>query len=146
MAVLRYLLLMIFLSPTAIAAGGVSVSNAWINEAPPGAGVLAGYLTIVNNSVTDKELVDAGSEMFEKIEFHLTTMDSGVASMRRQDLINIPAGTTFRFEPGAYHLMLFRPLRQLQAGDIVTLELAFAGGENIQVDAVVKRGHTGHSH
>ena len=84
-------------------------------------------------------LSGAKSTNFEKIEFHLTVMKDGVASMHRQDDITIPAHSNFSFSPGKYHLMLFNPVQAVKNGDSVPLDLLFSNGETLTVEAEVKR-------
>lgn len=146
MCYLRYSVLFMLFSHTIGAAAEISINNAWINEAPPGVKVLAAYMTIVNNGTEEIRLVKADSNMFEKIEFHVTQMNDGVASMHRQDSISIPDRSSFSFSPGGYHLMLFNPGSQLRSGDIVPVELTFSNGVILQVEAGVRRGEIEHSH
>lgn len=141
-----FLIVLFLFSRMAIAADDISVSGAWINAAPPGVNVLAGYLTIDNNSNSETRLVSAVSEQFGRIEFHSTQMHDGVASMQRHDTITIPAGTSFSFTPGGYHLMLFNPVAPMHDGDVVPVELVFANGTVINTEINVRRGNSGHSH
>lgn len=138
---------MVLFSQSVIATDEISVSNAWINEAPPGVRVLAAYLTISNEGTADIDLTGVASEVFAKVEMHMTKMENGVASMHRQKRINIPAGSSFSFSPGGYHLMLFNPLTSMQSDAMVPLDLTFSNGHTLRVHAVVRRGddHV-HSH
>ena len=116
------------------------ISNAWINEAPPGVNMMGGYLSISNNTSHALVLISATSPCFEKIEFHVTEIKDGLSAMRRQEAISIPAGTDFSFTPGHYHLMLINKTRMLAAGDTVPLTLHFAEGKPLQVMAKVRHG------
>ena len=123
-----------------LAQDDLRISNAWINEAPPGVDMMGGYLSIGNNTAHTMVLTGATSPCFEKIEFHVTEIKNGVSTMRRQESISIPAGSDFSFAPGHYHLMLMNKTRMLAAGDTVPLTLHFAEGEPLQVMAEVRRG------
>ncbi|MGH8120112.1 MAG: copper chaperone PCu(A)C [Gammaproteobacteria bacterium] len=118
----------------------VRISNAWINEAPPGMKMMGGYLDISNGSGTDVVLTGVTSPCFEKIEFHISEIKNGVSTMRRQESITIPAGTEFSFSPGRYHLMLMNNTQPLSAGDKVPLSFSFAAGEPAQIEAEIRRG------
>ena len=132
---------------TVLAINDIRVSNAWINEAPPGVSIMGGYLSITNNTSHALVLTGVTSPCFEKIEFHVTEIKDGVSAMRRLESIPIPAGSDFSFTPGHYHLMLMNQTRLLAAGDSVPLTLHFAEGGPLQVMAEVRRGTTpSHQH
>lgn len=120
----------------------VEIHDAWINEAPPTVKVLAGYLNIRNNTEKTVVLTGIESSVFERIEFHLTEMNDGVAKMQKQDEIIIPAHSVFSFSPGEYHLMLFNPEQPVKTGDLVPLEISFSNGEIISITAEVKRAES----
>lgn len=128
------------------AAGEITVHDAWIKEAPPGAKVMAAYMTINNDSGREISLTGADSSKFGKIEFHITRVNDGIASMHRQDSINIAANSSFSFSPGGYHFMLFNPVSSLQSGDVIPLTLTFSDGRTLDVDTRVRRDDSGHSH
>ena len=131
---------------TASADSLIQVSQAMVNEAPPTVTVQAAYLDIANNSDQAITLTNVNSPLFTRIEFHATRLKDGVASMIRQDEINIPANSIFSFSPGDYHLMLFNPTRPLKQGDQVPLQLEFSDGTSISVEAMVVKPGTEHHH
>jgi len=115
----------------------VSVENAWIREAPPNASMLAGYATIKNNTEQDRTLRFAKSEHFKMVEVHKTIVKDGVAKMRRQDNLAIPAGTSLELKPGSYHLMLMNPKSALEENDEIVITLGLQHGESIEEVNVV---------
>lgn len=129
--------------------GELAITNLWIREAPPGADVLAGYLTITNHSPKAATLTTISSEAFGKIELHKTEVRQGISRMIRQDRITIAAGSTFELQPGGVHLMLKAPHQRLQAGDRVNLTFTFGDHNSIDVTAEVRKGDvsdSGHHH
>lgn len=123
--------------------------NAWIREAPPGAEVMAGYVTIrVRGAST--ALSSAGSADFARVELHEMTMADGVMRMRPLQKIELPAGEAVALAPGGLHLMLFEPKRPLRAGDRVTLELALEDRTRHSVEFEVRKpaeaSGSGHRH
>jgi copper(I)-binding protein len=96
-----------------VAQAEVQVEDAWVREAPPGARMLAAYLT-VNNS-------------------------GAVARMTHLDEIVIPAQGSVQLEPGGMHLMMPAPEARLSAGDRVPLVLIFADGNRLEVQAEVRK-------
>ena len=137
---LALLLGAVLCTPMVRAEEDIRISNAWINEAPPGMKMMGGYLDISNNTTNAMVLTGATSPCFEKIEFHVTEVKDGVSTMRRQDSISIPAGSEFSFSPGHYHLMLINNTRTLAVGDKVPLTLNFDQGEPLQIEAEIRRG------
>jgi len=115
----------------------VNIENAWIREAPPNASMLAGYATIKNNSEQDRTLRFAKSEHFKMVEVHETIVKDGVAKMRRQDNLAIPAGKSLVLKPGSYHLMLMNPKSSLKEDDEVVVTLGLQHGDNIEEVTVV---------
>ena len=109
-----------------------STDDAWVREPPPNAGALAGYVTITNNTEQDRILSAAKSEQFNAVEIHRTIVENGVAKMRRQKDLPIPAGGSLVLEPGSYHLMLMTPKSAFKANDQVTVTLDLQAGDDIQ--------------
>lgn len=133
------LLLAIILSAGARAENGLQADGAWIREAPPGSTVLAGYLNLTNSGATPVTVTGVSSPDFGSGEIHLSRVDAGMATMIPVAELLIPPGKEIRLQPGSYHLMLFRPVRELHDGDVVTLRLQLAEGECLQANATVLR-------
>jgi copper(I)-binding protein len=66
-------------------------------------------------------------------------MREGMMHMHKELAIRIEAGASVALEPGAAHLMLLDGKRALKAGDVVTLRLRFSDGEEIEIDAPVRK-------
>ena len=99
----------------------ITVEGAWVREAPPNARAMAGYVTITNNSKQDHILTFAKSKQFNAVEIHRTIVKDGIAKMRRQDDLPIPAGGSLELKPGSYHLMLMSPRTAFKANDEITV-------------------------
>ena len=128
------------------AASDVSVHDAWIAEVPPGAMAAAAFLVLANDGDEAANVVGATSPACERIEFHRSEMEDGVAHMRQLDSLAVPAGGRLTLEPGGTHLMLIGP-SALAIGDRVAVTLELADGETLAVEAEVrKRGHGEHHH
>ncbi len=133
----------------AAADGPIAVRDAWVREAPPGALVLAAYLTLENPGIAEERLVAVLSPDFERVEMHATRVRDGVASMVALDALPIAPRSVVKLAPGGYHFMLLRPRRALVAGATVHLELRFDSGVRLTVSAPVRRaggGHLPHPH
>ena len=128
------------------AAAELRARDAWIPEAPPGATVMAGYLQLHNDGQAPRALVAAGSPRFQRVELHRSVHENGMARMRHEHRIELPAGGGVAIEPGGYHLMLMQPAQRLQHGERVPLTLEFDDGSRLQIEAEVRRVAGRHGH
>ncbi len=131
--------LVLFSLNHAFAGENIHIQNAWIREAPPTIKVMAGYLEIENSSDKALTLISAESPEFERVEFHLSQTEDGVARMQQLERIIIDPDTTFSFKPGEYHLMFFNNSVPMREGQNVSIKLTFKGGETLYFDAIIKR-------
>lgn len=129
---------MAFLSAACGGHDELVVRDAWVRAAPPGATVMAAYLSLDNQTAADVVLSGASSPQFGHVMIHATEVVDGVARMRHADDIDIAAGSSFDLTPGGYHLMLMRPLEPLPVGAPVELTLSFADGNTLTVQTSVK--------
>jgi len=129
------------LTPVAAAAeqAGVSVRDAWVREAPPGAAMMAGYMVLKNNTSRSQVLVAARSSGFGTVMIHRTVVKEGLTGMEHAPQIELLPNASLLFEPGGYHLMLLNPKRTLHAGDRVDIYLEFRGGLVLPVAYEVRR-------
>ena len=118
---------------------GVSVRDAWIREAPPGVGVMAGYMELRNNTSRPQVLVAASSSDFESATIHRTIIKDGIAGMVHAPQFELTANASSIFAPGGYHLMLMKPKRTLRAGDPVVINLEFRGDLVLPVTFEVRK-------
>lgn len=130
--------LLTWLAPAAQAADDIKVHDAWVRAAPPGATVLAAYLTIDNHSAKPQALSGASSPQFDSVEIHRTEIKDGVASMIAQPSITIATHGTLSLTPNGYHLMLIGPRQALHTGDHVELQLQFDGSAAQTIHATVR--------
>ena len=103
----------------------VSVEDAWLRAAPPGAHMLAAYATVVNQGDGPIDLVGADSEAFGMTEIHRTVEVDGVFKMKEQKRLWIGAGDSLSMNPGGLHIMLMKPKQSLDVGDTVDITLQF---------------------
>ncbi|RME33236.1 MAG: copper chaperone PCu(A)C [Gammaproteobacteria bacterium] len=129
MVTLRLLLLLILLGMGPLPAWAqVTVSGAWVREAPPGAPALAAYLVLHNGTDRPRTLVSVEADGFAHAMLHRSITHADMAHMEHVDRLTLAPGETLRLEPGSYHIMLMRPARDLREGDTVRLTLRFADG------------------
>jgi hypothetical protein len=122
-----------------MAGHGITVSDAWVREAPPKATVLAGFMVINNHSGKKRSLVKASASGFGKAGLHRTVHEDGMAKMVHQEKIDIPANGSVVFKPGDYHIMLMKPKKSYKAGDHIKIILGFDDGSEITVKYTVRK-------
>ncbi|HBH60808.1 MAG TPA: copper chaperone PCu(A)C [Nitrospiraceae bacterium] len=116
----------------------VSVDNAWVRSAPPGADVLAAYMIIKNKSEETITLTGVSGSMFGRIEIHRTEMHEGMMKMIPQESMSVPAGGSVTLEPGGFHLMLIGPKTVPKEGEEIDLLLQFSNGHSQRIKVPVK--------
>lgn len=131
------ILLLPILSIALATNGSLSFSDAWVQEAPPNANVMAAYMTIYNPTLQPIKLVRASSDMFSAIEFHRTIIKQDRAYMIKQDALTITK--TLKLERGSYHLMLISPKQSLRVGDTVTITFYSEQGNAYPLVIAVKK-------
>ena len=119
--------------------GGITITDPWVAEPPPGARMLGGFMQIVNDSEESIDLVKVSGADFGMVEMHRTVVTGDRATMIKQEKLTIGAGQTLILEPGSYHLMLMMPKKNLQEGDSTELSLIFDKGEEVVVSAPVRK-------
>lgn len=130
--------LLLMIGTVAHAAGRLTVEDAWIRAAPPGAMMLAGYMALGNTGDAPVVLVAADSDAFGDVSMHRTVEEDGVARMRPLERVIVAPGQRVTFAPGGMHLMLMRPKRALHAGDRITIRLRQADGTATPVEFTVR--------
>ncbi len=127
------------LAGSAFAACLPVVESPWVRAAPPGARVLAGYLTLHNPCTETVRVVGIESLDFGMPMIHRTEVVDGVSRMRDAGVLEVPPGGRLAFTPGGLHLMLMRPLRALAEGDRARVRLVLADGRRLFAEYPVRR-------
>jgi len=123
---------------TAQAAGNLVVEDAWIRTAPPAAAMRAGYAILRNAGDAPLVVRGALSEDFGDVSIHATTIENGMARMRELARIPLAAGESVTLEPGGKHLMLMRPVRELEAGAKAVIRFEIEDGSTAEAEFFVR--------
>lgn len=123
---------------TANAADSLQIENAWSPEAPPVAKVMAGYMKINNLSNKDIKILSAKSDLFKRVEIHLTEMSDGMMRMIKQENLKIKAKGHIELKPGGLHMMLIGKLKPVKAGSVIAVTLTLDNGKTINIKLKVK--------
>ena len=99
---------------------------------------LRAYLVIWNGKEEPADLSAVTSVQFRKIAVHRTVTDQGISrSHEEQRALMIPQRSELVMAPDGIHLKFEATASQLQAGQMVPLNLLFGDGTQIPVDAIV---------
>ena len=116
-----------------------SIEDAHIRATPPHTQNSAAFMSINNNSDKALKLVAASSDIAERVELHSHTMSDGMMKMRQVDEVVIGANASIELKPGSFHVMFFGLKAPLVEGNTVKLKLYFNNGDEIIVDAPIKK-------
>lgn len=105
--------------------------------AEPVAGSSQIVLELRNDGDGDDTLVEATTPAALGVEFHLTSIEDGRASMGELEEVEVPAGESVRFRPGGLHLMMVVPDETVARGERFELTLAFERSEPMTIDVEV---------
>ena len=117
-------------SGTAAHAAGLRIEKPWMRfiiKARPA----AGYFTLHNETDKTVTLTGASSSACGMMMLHETKEMDGVAKMMHVMGIKVAPGGTFKFEPGAYHIMCMKPQASMVIGKSVPVTLKFADGQTV---------------
>lgn len=129
--------------------GAIRIDHPWARATPGAAPIGAAFVTLVNEGPADDRLVGAETPVAERVEIHRHVEDGGVMRMRAvEGGLDLPAGGTAVFAPGALHLMLVGLTRPLQEGEQVPMTLTFEQAGTIEVELAVEgiAALDGHDH
>jgi copper(I)-binding protein len=117
--------------PAKITTGVLEVKNVWARPAANGDNG-AIYFLIENGTDQADMLRSVQTDVAVAVELHLSAMEGDHMSMQQQDTVAIPAGEVVEFTPGGLHVMLIGLRRELKAGAVFDVTLAFENaGEKV---------------
>lgn len=133
--------------PTALAhgftQGQIYIDHPMIQEAPPSARVLGGYVTLQNNGAEDDRLLAIESSAAEKVELHQSVVTDGIARMQPlTEGLALPAGQIVWLGDNGTHAMFVGPDRHYAPGDEVPAVLVFEKAGRIDVTFKVEERST----
>ena len=120
------------------ASAQVQVYGPMVRMVPPGQPISVAFMTLHNHGMDEKILVKVHSDAAGAAELHNHIMADGMMKMRRIDTIVVPGHGQVELKPGGLHIMLIGLSRNLQVGEQVTIDLEFADGEHLTVNAPVQ--------
>lgn len=118
--------------------GVIEARDTWARSGAMG-GNSAVYLTLVNGTGQEDELIGASSDAADAVEIHLSQSGAdGVMQMIPQESVAIRAGGKLELKPGGYHIMLIGLKQELAAGGSIAVILHFKNYGDLALTVPVK--------
>lgn len=115
------------------AQAGLALDKAYVKEPFPGRDVSGIFFDLINTGAADR-LIGVETSLSRIAEIHTHIKDGNVMKMRKIDGVDLAADTTVSFEPGGYHIMVFKTELSPVATDIeMTLIFENAGETLVRV-------------
>ncbi|WP_425100104.1 copper chaperone PCu(A)C [Tropicibacter sp. S64] len=112
----------------------ITVTDAYVRSAMPGAPTGAAFMVIENTGPEPDRLIDVRSDVAAKVELH-THLDQGGGVMKMvhvEEGFALPAGDVHRLARGGDHVMFMGLKQPLVQGETVTVTLVFEkAGERV---------------
>jgi hypothetical protein len=116
----------------------LSIENAWMRNSLKGMNT-ALFCEVVNKGIEADTLYKVASDLAELVQIHETYKEGDMMGMREVDKIVIEPNSTFKFKPGAHHIMLIKLKKDLKNGDKGDVILFFRKAGEIKLKVPVKK-------
>ncbi|AQT60551.1 copper chaperone PCu(A)C [Cellvibrio sp. PSBB023] len=116
----------------------VSVQQAWVKLAPPGAAVNAAYMRLQNQSPIAQTIIAVSADCCSQVMMHESRLEGDSVVMDHKERLEIPAQSELVLAPGGLHLMLMGAHKPLTMNDKVSFVVEFADRTQQIIVAPVK--------
>ena len=110
------------------------VTDAYVRFSPVPSNPSAAYFN-VHGGPQDVSLIGVSTEVAIRSEMHESMGDGSMMSMKPVMNVDVPAGSTVKFEPGGKHVMMWNINPGIKPPKQIVMTFAFSNGERIQTDA-----------
>ncbi|MCR6652148.1 MAG: copper chaperone PCu(A)C [Cellvibrionaceae bacterium] len=114
------------------------VSDAHMNEMPPGQTRAAVYLRLENSAARERIIHYVATPVAGTAEVHRHFHEDGMMKMRAVPHARVAANSVLEFKPHGYHIMLLDVAEAPAVGSHFPLTFEFDGGEKLEVDVEVR--------
>jgi copper(I)-binding protein len=116
--------------------GGIEISTPFAHAAGAGE-TTAAYMLIKNTGAEADKLISVSCDAAMMTQAMESKMEGDVMSMSDVSVIALPAGGTVELKSGGYHIMLMDLMKELKAGDTISLVLKFEKAGKMTLDVPV---------
>lgn len=119
--------------------GGITITDPWSRETPPGMSRAVAYMVITNKGDSTVTLTGAETTKAGDVTLHRSRMKGDLVTMEFvADGLSIPPGETVELKPRGYHFMLEELDRGLVRNESVAMTVFFEGAEAVNIKVRVK--------
>lgn len=124
-------------------ANAIEIVHPFFRATPPGAKTGAGYVILKNNGSESEKLLGIETEAAERVTFHRTVTESGMAKMVPiEGGLEIPPGGEYRLGLDGTHAMLEGLTAPIGLGQLITGTLVFEKAGRVDIDFEVEPAGT----
>ncbi|UUX51790.1 copper chaperone PCu(A)C [Nisaea acidiphila] len=118
--------------------GEIMIDHPWARATPGRAKNGAGFMKLMNHGGAPDRLMEARSDVAERVELHTHIHENGVMKMRPSGPIEVPAHGHVMLEPGSYHVMFLGLTAPLAEGTKFPVTLVFEKAGEVTVELKVE--------
>ena len=128
-------------STPAPVSSGVIVSDPWAMNATMSQGNGAAFMTILNPTSAEDELLggSVASTVAKEVQLHTVVVTGEMMKMTQVSSIPVPANGSVALKHGSYHLMLMELAGPLEVGSTFELTLRFKNAGEVKVSVPVEQ-------
>jgi len=124
------LLIIALLLVSGLSQAQLLIENAHVRAMPPGQPNTAAFLRVTNQGDEEIRLIEAFTPASKKAEFHSHSKgENGMMRMQKEQCVDIPAGETFVFKTGGFHIMIMGLHKPLMPGEKIDMTLEDSNGK-----------------
>ncbi len=116
----------------------VNIQNAWLRLSGEGMNT-AMFFDAVNNSDQPDTLYKVESDLAEMVQMHETFKKDDMMGMREVQNVVVDPHSTFKFKPGAHHIMFINLKKDLKEGEKSDVTFYFKNSGKIKISVPVKK-------
>lgn len=120
----------------ATAANSIAVTDAWVTASDRD--TTFAYATLKNSGETDVTIVSASSGVAERIDLESVVYDGRTDMAELQREVVIPAGASYRFEPGGRPITLVNLLQPIHVGNDIGFMVSFSDNSTLRFEATAE--------
>ena len=139
-------LLTLLLGAASLMASSLMVKNAYVRATPPMMKNSGAFMMVMNKTDKNVSIVSAKSDVAKKVELHTHENVNGMMKMYQVEKVDVNANAHVMFKPGGFHVMFLGLNKGLKEGESVDFTLVLSNGEEIKVNAPVKKAMSGMKH